>query len=132
MRNMTLGALGALLILATAPRTVMAQDDAPVDTDRWQIQTAKGDYIWDIRLLRLSGDTLLFKQADTIGRARVDQISELRLIRKTIVRAGLGEAGMATAALTGSDDEIYDLGPLDFAARLRAIQQVFLVHPPSP
>lgn len=105
--------------------------DAPVDTDRWQIQTESGDYIWDIRLLKLSGDTLLFKQADTIGRARVDQIRELRLIRKTVVRGG-ADGAMQTAALTGSNDEIFDFGPLDFAARLRAIQQVFLVHPPSP
>jgi hypothetical protein len=124
---------GLLLGLAVAPSVAAAQDDAPpADTDRWQIQTETGDYIWDIRLLKLSGDTLLFKQADTVGRARIDQIRELRLIRKVVVRSGAGEGGMAAAALTGSGDEIFDLGPLDFAARLRAIQQVFLVHPPSP
>lgn len=121
-----------LLGAATMPSVAAAQDEAPVDTDRWQIQTESGDYIWDIRLLKLSGDTLLFKQADTVGRARIDQIRELRLIRKVVVRSGAGEGGMAAAALTGSADEIFDLGPLDFAARLRAIQQVFLVHPPSP
>jgi hypothetical protein len=36
------------------------------------------------------------------------------------------------AALTGSDDEVYDLAALDFAARIRTIQQVFLLHPPTP
>jgi hypothetical protein len=121
----------ALALLLLAPRAAAAQNDAPVDTERWQIQTESGDYIWDIRLLRLSGDTLLFKQADTVGRTRVDQIRELRLIRKTVVSGG-ADGAMATAALTGANDEIFDLGPLDFAARLRAIQQVFLVHPPSP
>lgn len=129
MRSMIVAAAGAALLLA--PGVAAAQDAAPIDTDRWQIQTESGDYIWDIRLLRLSGDTLIFKQADTVGRARVDQIRELRLIRKTVVRGG-GEGAMQTSALTGADDEIFDLGPLDFAARLRAIQQVFLVHPPSP
>lgn len=120
-----------VLGLALLPGRAAAQD-TPRDTERWQIQVESGDYIWDIRLLKLSGDTLLFKQADTVGRTPVDQIRELRLIRKVVVNTGGGEGGGAAAALTGSDDEIYDLGPLDFAARLRAIQQVFLVHPPSP
>jgi hypothetical protein len=128
MRTFAVAAVGTLLLLA--PRAARAQDSTRTDPDRWQIQTETGDYIWDIRLLRLSGDTLLFQQADTIGRARVDQIRELRLIRKVVVR--MGESPMSTGALTGAGDEIFDLGPLDFAARLRAIQQVFLVHPPSP
>jgi hypothetical protein len=129
MRLTIFGMAAALLLL---PGIAAAQqDDAPVDTDRWQIQTEAGDYIWDIRLLKLAGDTLLFKQADTVGRARVADIRELRLIRKTVVH-GAGEGGGAAAALTGSNDEIFDLTTLDFAARVRAIQQVFLVHPPSP
>jgi hypothetical protein len=128
MRTLAVAAVGTLLFLA--PRGVQAQDSTRADSDRWQIQTESGEYIWDIRLLRLSGDTLLFQQADTIGRTRVDQIRELRLIRKVVVR--MGESPMSTGALTGAGDEIFDLGPLDFAARLRAIQQVFLVHPPSP
>lgn len=129
MRVTTVGLVAALLLMPGI--AVAQQEDAPVDTDRWQIQTEAGDYIWDIRLLKLSGDTLLFKQADTVGRARVAQIRELRLIRKTVVH-GAGEGGGAAAALTGSNDEIYDFASLDFAARVRAIQQVFLVHPPSP
>jgi hypothetical protein len=128
MRTLVMAAMATVLLLA--PRTSQAQDSTRTDSDRWQIQTESGEYIWDIRLLRLSGDTLLFQQADTIGRTRVDQIRELRLIRKVVVR--MGESPMSTGALTGAGDEIFDLGPLDFAARLRAIQQVFLVHPPTP
>lgn len=123
--------LSVLFLVALGlPRVAAGQDAAPTDTDRWQITTEAGDYIWDIRLLKLSGDTLFYRQADTVGRARVEKIRELRLIRKTVMRSG--EGAMQTAALTGSDDEMFDLGNLDFAARLRAIQQVLLVHPPAP
>ncbi|HWB42561.1 MAG TPA: hypothetical protein VG500_14970, partial [Gemmatimonadales bacterium] len=101
------------------------------DDDRWQIELDNGEYIWDIRLVRLAGDTLLFRQADTLGGVRVERITELRLIRKTEMRLGEGGGG-AMAALTGVDDEIYDLAAMEFAARIRALQQVFLLHPPKP
>ena len=58
-------------------------------------------------------------------------IKELRLIRKTEMRIGEG-AGGALAALTGSDDEVYNLNTMEYAARLRALQQVLLLHPPKP
>jgi hypothetical protein len=44
------------------------------------------------------------------------------------VELGAGAAG-AMGALTGSDDEIYDLTPLEFAERIRAIQKIFVYHP---
>jgi hypothetical protein len=44
----------------------------------------------------------------------------------------LGDGAGAMSALTGSDDEIYDFTPLDFAERVRAIQKILLDHPPEP
>jgi hypothetical protein len=44
----------------------------------------------------------------------------------------LGDAGGVLAALTGTDDEVYDLNTMEYAARLRALQQVLLLHPPKP
>jgi len=121
-----LSLLAALTSGAAAPANGQGKDD-----DRWQIELESGDYIWDIRLVRLAGDSLEFRQADTLGRVSVQRIRELRLIRKTEMR--LGEpGGGALAALTGSDDEVYDLVTMDYAARLRTIQQVFLLHPPGP
>jgi hypothetical protein len=114
------------MLVAATPGRAQSQDD-----DRWQVELDNGEYIWDIRLVRLAGDTLLFRQADTLGGVRVARISELRLIRKTEVRLGEGGGGVM-AALTGVDDEIYDLAAMDFAARIRALQQVFLLHPPRP
>jgi hypothetical protein len=127
MRPLRSASLIALLLsLAAAPVRGQTKDD-----DRWQIGLESGDYIWDTRLVRLAGDSLVFRQADTLGSVSVQQIKELRLIRKTEMRIGEG-AGAALAALTGSDDEIYDLTAMEYAARLRALQQVLLLHPPKP
>lgn len=102
-------------------------------SDRWQITLENGQYIWDIRLVRLAGDSLVYRQADTLGKVTVAEVTELRLIRKTTVHAGDSDRQAETmAALMGGSDEIFDFRTLDFAGRLRAIQQLFLLHPPAP
>lgn len=123
----------ALLLsaLALVPGAIRAQDTPKPSDDRWQIGLENGQYIWDIRLVRLQGDTLVFRQADTLGTVSVQQIGELRLIQKSTMRIGQGAAaGGAISALTGSDDEVYDLLTLDYPARVRSIQQILLLHPP--
>ena len=121
----------ALLLIPLATRVVPAPAQSPGD-DRWQIGMESGEYVWDVRLVRLAGDSLVFRQADTLGTVQVQRITELRLIRKTTVRMSEGQgAGGVIAALTGSDDEVYDFQTLDFPARIRAIQQILLVHPPK-
>lgn len=100
--------------------------------DRWQIQLENGEYIWDIRLVRLSADTLVFRQADTLGYAMIANIVELRLLQKTTVHPdGDDRQAETMAALMGGNDEVYDLRTQDFATRLRTIQQLLLVHPPG-
>jgi hypothetical protein len=116
-----------LLFIANAPALAQHRDD-----DRWQITLTNGEYIWDIRLIRLAGDSLVFSQTDSLGAVSVQQMQELRLIRKTTMRLGEGQgAGGAIGALMGADDEVYDLGPLDYPGRLRALQQILLTHPPA-
>ena len=134
---MTLRHALLLSVLALWPGALRAQDtpqgqDKPKTDDRWQIGLENGQYIWDIRLVRLQGDSLVFRQADTLGRVSVQQIGELRLIQKSEMRLGAGAAaGGAISALTGSDDEVYDLLTLDYPARIRAVQQILLLHPPA-
>jgi hypothetical protein len=123
----------ALLLsaLALVPGAIRAQDTPKPSDDRWQIGLENGQYIWDIRLVRLQGDTLVFRQADTLGTVSVQQIGELRLIQKSTMRIGQGAAaGGAISALTGSDDEVYDMLTLDYPARIRTVQQILLLHPP--
>lgn len=130
MRQTHIAILLLGLLLATAPAPSAAQTRA--DDDRWQITVDTGEYIWDIRLVRLAGDSLVYRQADSLHSVGVQQIKEMRLIRKTTMRIGEGEGGGgAMSALTGSDDEVYDFQTLDYPARLRAVQQILLVHPPK-
>jgi hypothetical protein len=121
-------ALLFLLALGAAAPPLGAQ--TPRD-DRWQIGLESGEYIWDIRLVRIAGDSLVFRRADSVGAVSVQHIGELRLIRKTEFRLGT-DGGGALPALMGADDEIYSFAPLDYAARIRAVQQILLAHSPRP
>jgi hypothetical protein len=89
----------ALLLALSPSASLAAQQD-----DRWQIRLDQDRYVWDVRLLRLDGDSLVVRQADSSLRVPVGQISELRLIRKSEMR--LGDGATAMSALTGADDEV--------------------------
>jgi len=85
--------------------------------------------LWDVRLVKLAGDSLHVRRGDSLAVLPVAKITELRLIKKSEMR--LGNPGGAVAALMGTDDEVYDLTPLEFPDRLRAVQKIFLYHPPD-
>ncbi len=99
------------------------------EQERWQVTLGGDQYVWDIRLVKLDGETLVVRQSDSLRRLPVADITEVRLIRKTKVEIGGAAGGGAMSALMGGDDEVYDLTPLDFAERLRTIQKIFLTHP---
>ena len=112
----------AATLLALVTPSLAAQDE------RWQVTLDGQDYVWDVRLVRLDGDSLIVRQADSLRPLSVEHISELRLIRKS--KMNLGEVnGGAMGALMGADDEIYDFTPLEFAERVRAIQKILLNRP---
>jgi hypothetical protein len=117
--------LSALALLVAAP--LVAQQD-----NRWQVTLDSQEYVWDIRLERLDGDSLVVRQSDTLRRIPVEHITEIRLIRKSEVRVGEGAPGGTMSALTGGDDEVYDLTPLEFPDRLRAVQKILLYNPTEP
>lgn len=122
-----IGSTLALLLALT--QTVRAQDD------RWQVGLDDERYVWDIRLVRLDGDSLVVRQSDSLVNVPVAHINEIRLIRKSEVQIGAGGPGGAAgamSALVGADDEVYDLTPLEFGDRLRTIQKILLLHPTEP
>lgn len=118
---------GSMLVLLLAVAHPLAAQD-----DRWQV-TLDGDrYVWDIQLVRLDGDSLVVRQSDSLVRVPVAHINEIRLIHKSEVQITGGAGAGAMNALMGGDDEVYDLTPLEFSDRLRAIQKILLLHPSEP
>lgn len=121
----------AITLAALEARPVAAQSTPPA-VDRWQVTLDDDRYIWDVRLVGLSGDTLIVRQADTVVRAPVARIHELRMFQKTELRVG-DEHESAIRALTGGYDTVYDLALLEPAARRRAIEDILANHsPPGP
>ena len=118
--------VAAVLLAGVSP--LHAQNEGRPERERWQVTLDGERYVWDIGLVRLDGDSLVVRQADTLVRLPVEHITEIRLIRSSTMELGAGAAG-AMSALTGSDDEIYDFTPLEFADRIRAIQKIFVYHP---
>ena len=118
--------VAAVLLAGVSP--LHAQNEGRPERERWQVTLDGERYVWDIGLVRLDGDSLVVRQADTLDRLPVEHITEIRLIRSSTMELGAGAAG-AMSALTGSDDEIYDFTPLEFADRIRAIQKIFVYHP---
>ena len=118
-----------LLILSALIAPALTAQERRNPDDRWQLTLADGTYLWDVRLVKLAGDTIHVRGRDSTAAVTVAQVNEFRLIRKSEMQ--LGTPGGAMAALTGADDEVYDLTPLDFADRLRAVQKIFLYHPPG-
>jgi hypothetical protein len=126
MTRVTLWSLATLL--GALPR-LAAQSPAP--DERWQLTLDDGRYVWDIRLVKLEGDSLVVRQSDSLLAVPVAHINEVRLIRKSEVQMA-GGAGGAMSALMGGDDEVYDLSPLEFAERMRTVQKILLNHPAAP
>ena len=118
-----------LALLLALAQTARAQDD------RWQVTLDDERYVWDIRLVRLDGDSLVVRQSDSLvtrargAHQRDPADPEVRGPRRCR-RAGGGAGAMS--ALVGGDDEVYDLTPLEFADRLRTIQKILLLHPTEP
>ena len=116
--------LGLLAALAV-PAPLAAQ----AKPDRWQITLQSDDLLWDIRLVSLEGDKLTFRQADSTGVVEVGTVKEMRLFQPSELQ--LGTAGAAFGALTGSDDIVFDMTLMDFAERLRTVQQILQKYPPQ-
>ncbi len=126
---LVLGIAAGVIISA---RSAEAQDSTAAASadERWQIALGPDTYVWDVRLVKLDGDALVVRQVDSLVRVPMAKITEMRLIKKSEMQRGA--AGGALSALTGAEDEVYDLAPLDSPDKLRALQKIFRDHPVAP
>jgi hypothetical protein len=100
--------------------------------DRWQVTLHSGAIVWDLRMGRLAGDTLVFRQSDgTARRLPVMQVDELRLVQKAEKRQNAPDGQGTGNGLMGGTDLIWQLTLLDRAERLRVLRQILGDHPPD-
>jgi hypothetical protein len=102
----------------------MAQQD-----DRWQATLNDGRNLWELRLVRFEGDTLVVRQADSTIDLAIGHVDELRLVRKSEHRTN--EPGRYGDALGGTVDEVYRLTLYSVSERRQIIRQVLTDHPPQ-
>ncbi len=114
----------ATVALVGATRVIAQQDD------RWQITLNSGTIMWELRLVRLQGDTLVVRHDDSTYRYPIMQVDELRLVRKSEARR-TPDRNRYGAALGGADDEVYRLTLDDRSERRQVLEQVFKDHPPA-
>jgi len=114
--------LAGIVLLGAAPLT--AQRD-----DRWQMTLNDGRILWELRLVRFRGDTLALQQGDSTLRFPINQVDELRLVRKA-ERRQTAEPNRYGGVLGGADDEVFRLTLYDLAERRQILAQIFKDHPP--
>jgi hypothetical protein len=102
--------------------------------DRWQLTLHSGAMVWDLRLVRLAGDTIVLRQtdADSTIRFPVMQVDEVRLVQKSEKRQGAPDPQGTGNALMGGADVMWQLTLLDRADRLRVLRQIFHDYVPEP
>src|SRR2546425_12673857 len=89
-----------------------------------------GSTLWDLRLVKLSGDTLVFQGNDSILRFPVMRVDELRLVRKA-TRSITPEAGRYGGGLDGADDEGYRPTLFALDERRQGLLRIPRAHPPT-
>ena len=111
------------LAASAALRRAGAQTADSVSIDRWQIMRADGSYLWDLHLVRLSGDTLVVRQADTLVKLPLAVVDEMRLVQQ-FEQKGPGGQRSVVAGLAGADDAVLKLTLYTVAERRRLIEEL--------
>ena len=117
----------AALAAALFPAAAAAQAAAPTlpRADRWQLKLATGSYLFDVRPVRATPDSLTVARLDTAASATLalDQIEELRLVQPSTLRFQTG-APSPFGELVGADDVVFTLIGVDAAERRRIVDEV--------
>lgn len=121
--------LAAVLGAAAVPAGAAAQDAArPIPRGgRWQLRLASGAYLFDVRPVRATADSLVVARLDSAPAAprtvALADIEELRLVQPSLLRFQSG-AESPFGELGGSDDVVFSLAGVDGAERRRILDEV--------
>lgn len=114
-------------LFSTSVLTAQAPDSSP---DRWQLTLNDQSYVWNVRLVRLSGDTLIVRSRDSLVSLPIRDIKEIQLLGETILRVQDGHRS-GIGALGDNNSPIVDLASLALTARRERLQAL-VDHEASP
>jgi hypothetical protein len=106
------------LLFASLPAGALAQSP-----ERWQVTLATGQILYELYPESLAADTLVLRQGGAARRIALADLSELRRVRASVElaeRAGRN----AIAALSGADDEVYQMTLLDVGEKRTVVGEI--------
>lgn len=117
--------LGLLLALALATPSVTEAQTASsaAGPDRWQLTRNDHSYVWNVRLVRLSGDTLIARTTDSLVAVPLEDISEVQLLGETVLKVGDGHRS-GVGALGDNTSPILTLAQMPLAERRQRITTI--------
>jgi hypothetical protein len=107
-------------LVSTTP--LWAQEAAPLP-ERWQLTFADQSYLWDVRLVKLAGDTLVVQSRDSLIPTSVVDLTELRLLPETILKVGDGHRS-GIGALGDNNVRVIDMAVLSVAERRKILATI--------
>jgi hypothetical protein len=126
--------LACLSLGVLAPAAGMAQADArSAHDDLWQITLKDGTIVWNLRLVKLERDMLVFRQDSAMLSYPLMRVDELRLVRAGEHEIGpVAAGGRYDGAANGASDLVYQLTLLDRAQRRAVVERLLSRSSPSP
>jgi hypothetical protein len=104
-------------------------------SERWQATLSSGRILYELVPESLAGDTLILRGEDGVRRIPLADVSELRRVRPSVElaeRAGRNAIG----ALSGADDQVYQMTLLDVGEKRAVVRDILAVlggtEPPPP
>ena len=113
------------------------QDHPPAESgassDLWQITLRDGTIVWNLRLVALVRDTIVFRQDGKTVRYPLARVDEIRLVRAGEHEIGpVAAGGRYDGAANGASDFVYQLTLLDLPQRRHVIEQLLSARGASP
>lgn len=115
----------AVILLPAVPGAAQEPAPGPGPDALWQITLKDGAIVWNLRLVDLVRDTMIFRRDTIIVRYPLAQVDELRLVRAGPHEIGpVAAGGRYAGAANGDADLVFALTLLDLPERRRVVEGI--------
>ncbi len=115
----------ALILLPAVSATAQQPAAGPGPDALWQITLRDGTIVWNLRLVDLVRDTIVFRRDTATVRYPLAQVDELRLVRAGPHEIGpVAAGGRYAGAANGDADLVFALTLLDLPERRGVVEQI--------